>query len=82
MSGEGSSSSERREPQTQNEVLQMFQSMRQEVGQMSDKINELDNELTEHELVLSALEPMDKDRKCFRQIGAPPFRSTAQQSAA
>mmetsp|Transcript_7056 Transcript_7056/g.18418 ORF Transcript_7056/g.18418 Transcript_7056/m.18418 type:complete len:143 (+) Transcript_7056:153-581(+) len=59
-----------REPQTQQEVLQVFQAMRNEIGQMGEKINELDNEMSEHELVLAALEPMDKSRKCFRLIGS------------
>ena len=36
---------------------------------MWNKITELSMEATEHELVISTLEPMDKGRKCFRLVG-------------
>lgn len=40
-----------------------------QVNQLWRKINELDIEKQEHGLVLSALQPMDDSRKCFRLIG-------------
>ena len=71
MAEAGSSSSGApREPKSSDEVLQMFNQMRQEIEQLSGKINELDNETQEHDLVLKALEPMDPSRKSFRLIGA------------
>mmetsp|Transcript_37641 Transcript_37641/g.45400 ORF Transcript_37641/g.45400 Transcript_37641/m.45400 type:complete len:137 (-) Transcript_37641:421-831(-) len=50
-------------------VLQHFQGMRQELSQIWAKIGELDMERSEHSLVIKAIEPLDKDRKCFRLIG-------------
>ena len=73
MAEAGSSSSGAaapREPKSSDEVVQMFNVMRQEIEQLSGKINELDHETQEHDLVLKALEPMDPSRKSFRLIGA------------
>jgi prefoldin subunit 2 len=36
---------------------------------MWNKITELSMDATEHELVISTLEPLDKARKCFRLVG-------------
>ena len=43
--------------------------MREQCQELAIKINELDLDKTEHELVLKALEPLDPDRKCFRMVG-------------
>ena len=59
-----------RQPKSDSEVLQMFNQMRQEIELLSGKINELDLEIQEHDLVLKALQPMDPSRKAFRLIGA------------
>lgn len=56
-------------PKSSEEVISQFQGMKQEIDQLSAKINEFDNETQEHALVLKALEPMDPSRKCFRLIG-------------
>uniref|UniRef100_A0A6T7WYZ7 Prefoldin subunit 2 n=1 Tax=Pyramimonas obovata TaxID=1411642 RepID=A0A6T7WYZ7_9CHLO len=50
-------------------IVQHFQAMRQEVGQIWTKIGELDMERSEHVLVLNAISPLAADRKCFRLIG-------------
>lgn len=60
---EGSSKATR-EPQTEQEVIDIFQRMRTEVNNIWQKINELEMELQEHGLVLQQLEPLDKGRKC------------------
>ena len=43
--------------------------MREQCQDLAIKINELDLDKTEHELVMKALEPLDTNRKCFRMIG-------------
>jgi len=43
--------------------------MREQCQDLAIKINELDLDKTEHELVMKALEPLDANRKCFRMIG-------------
>ena len=59
MAGEG----QKVDPQT---VLNF---MREQCTDLSVKINTLDLDKTEHELVIQALEPLPADRKCFRMIG-------------
>ena len=43
--------------------------MREQCQELAIKINELDLDKTEHELVMKALEPLEPTRKCFRMIG-------------
>lgn len=43
--------------------------MRAELNQLYSKINELEQELNEHTLVINAIQPLDPGRKCFRMIG-------------
>ena len=43
--------------------------MREQCTDLSAKINELDLEKTEHQLVINTLKPLAADRKCFRMIG-------------
>ena len=43
--------------------------MREQCQDLSIKINSLDLDKTEHDLVIQALEPLPADRKCFRMIG-------------
>lgn len=43
------------------------------------KINELDLDKTEHELVMSALIPLDPARKCFRMIGGVVVERTVSE---
>lgn len=47
----------------------MLNLMREQCTDLSAKINSLDLDKTEHELVIAALEPLPTDRKCFRMIG-------------
>lgn len=44
--------------------------MREQCQELAIKINELELDKTEHELVLKALEPLDPNRKCFRMVGS------------
>lgn len=58
-----------REPKSEQEILQSFQTQRNELRSLAAKIEELSADANEHGLVLKTLEPMEKDRKCFRLIG-------------
>ena len=58
-----------REPKSEQEILQSFQTQRNELRSLAAKIEELSSDANEHGLVLKTLEPMEKDRKCFRLIG-------------
>ena len=52
------------------ELEQQYQMMRQQCQQLTYKINELKLDADEHDLVIEALKPLDKDRKCFRMVDA------------
>lgn len=66
MSGAGTSTEN--EPSEQD-IVREFNARRQRLNEMFTKINELTAEVAEHEMVIAALQPMDKARKCFRLIG-------------
>lgn len=57
------------EPRSEQEVVQRFSAMRQEVQGLYQKVGELDAELQEHELVIKAISGMEQKRKCFRLVG-------------
>ena len=50
--------------QSEKEILEVFQALRQEVTQIFTKINELENEKAEHTLVFGASR-FDRARFCF-----------------
>lgn len=54
------------ELKTDQEVIQRFGEMRNQVNAIWSKLNEIQLESQEHELVIKALEPMDAKRKTFR----------------
>ncbi|KAI9594381.1 Prefoldin subunit-domain-containing protein [Syncephalis fuscata] len=51
------------------QLTQVYNVMKQELQQLAQKISELEMEKEEHGLVLDTIEPLDKDRKCFRLVG-------------
>lgn len=55
--------------QNHSEIVQRFVFMRDGVEALWNKINELRNEVSEHEQVLKALEPMEVSRKCYWLVG-------------
>lgn len=50
----------------QEEIVAGFQSLRNEQRSVAAKINELQQDLNEHKIVIETLEGVDGDRKCFR----------------
>lgn len=55
---------------SEQEVLARFHELRQGVSTLFAKLNDIETEAAEHDLVLKQLEPMDKGRRCYRMIGA------------
>ncbi|CAL1411351.1 unnamed protein product [Linum trigynum] len=58
-----------REPVNEQMVANMYTSMRTELNQIYSKITELEMEVSEHSLVINAIQPLDPTRRCYRMIG-------------
>ncbi|XP_021773911.1 probable prefoldin subunit 2 [Chenopodium quinoa] len=63
------SEAERREPANEQAIANLYASMRSELNQIYSKITELEMEVSEHSLVMNAIQPLDPSRKCYRMIG-------------
>ncbi|KAG8090010.1 hypothetical protein GUJ93_ZPchr0011g27943 [Zizania palustris] len=50
-------------------VANTYANMRSEMTQLYTKITELEMEVSEHSLVIGAIEPLDHSRRCYRMIG-------------
>ncbi|CAK9150866.1 unnamed protein product [Ilex paraguariensis] len=57
------------EPINEQAVANMYGAMRAEIDQIYSKITELEMEVSEHSLVISAIQPLDPSRRCYRMIG-------------
>ncbi|GAB4851082.1 Prefoldin subunit 2 [Ancistrocladus abbreviatus] len=57
------------EPINEQIVASKYGAMRTELNQIYSKITELEMEVSEHTLVINAIEPLDPSRKCCRMIG-------------
>ncbi|KAL0911022.1 hypothetical protein M5K25_019125 [Dendrobium thyrsiflorum] len=62
-------SSENRESINEQAIASIYASMRSEINQFYSKITELEMEVSEHSLVIGAIQPLDPSRRCFRMIG-------------
>ncbi|KAJ6351257.1 hypothetical protein OIU78_007220 [Salix suchowensis] len=47
----------------------MYSAMRNELNQIYSKITELEMDVSEHSLVINAIQPLDPSRRCYRMIG-------------
>lgn len=50
-------------------IANMYAAMRSELNQIYSKITELEMEVSEHSLVINAIQPLDLSRRCYRMIG-------------
>uniref|UniRef100_A0A0D6R4T5 Prefoldin subunit 2 n=1 Tax=Araucaria cunninghamii TaxID=56994 RepID=A0A0D6R4T5_ARACU len=57
------------EPINEQVVANQWSVLRSELNQYYSKITELEMELSEHSLVIGAIQPLDPARKCYRMIG-------------
>ena len=53
----------------EQEIIQKFNFLKQELQQIAQKIGELEQEKEEHQMVTDTLNPVPSDRKCFKLIG-------------
>ncbi|ORX77074.1 Prefoldin beta-like protein [Basidiobolus meristosporus CBS 931.73] len=51
------------------EIVAQFNSMKQELQAIAQKVGELEMESEEHKLVIDTISPLDPERKCFRLVG-------------
>ncbi|XP_066985446.1 prefoldin subunit 2 [Macrobrachium rosenbergii] len=51
------------------EIVQKFQTLRNEQRSLMAKISELEQDLNEHKIVIETLQDVSPDRKCFRMVG-------------
>lgn len=58
-----------REPINEQAVANIYGGMRTDINQIYSKINELEMEVSEHSLVINAIQPLDPSRRCYRMIG-------------
>lgn len=57
------------EPINEQVVANRWSVLRTELNQLYSKMTELEMELSEHSLVIGAIQPLDPTRKCYRMIG-------------
>ncbi|KAI5293327.1 hypothetical protein KEM52_005644 [Ascosphaera acerosa] len=50
----------------QQELQAQYQAYKNSLQQLAQKVGEIEYEAEEHKLVITSLEPLPKDRKCFR----------------
>lgn len=52
-----------------NRIISTYKQLRSEIGELANKINELEGDRQEHNLVINAIKDCDPQRKCYRSIG-------------
>merc|ERR1711907_663810 len=52
-----------------NQINAQYNKLRQEYAQIFRVVLDLEEEKKEHTLVLEAIKPLEKDRKCWRLVG-------------
>lgn len=60
-------------------VANVYGSMRTEMNQIYSKITELEMEVSEHSLVINAIQPLDPSRRCYRMIGGVLVERTVKE---
>ncbi|KAL3828785.1 hypothetical protein ACJIZ3_017587 [Penstemon smallii] len=69
-----------KEPINEQAVANMYGAMRADINQIYSKITELEMEVSEHSLVMNAIEPLDPSRRCYRMIGGVLVERTAKEA--
>ncbi|KAL4887932.1 Prefoldin beta-like protein [Aspergillus ambiguus] len=55
-------------PKRQQELQNQYSSYKNTLTQMAQRIGNIEGEAEEHRLVIDTLEPLPRDRKCFRMV--------------
>ena len=80
MSSPGSSGgSLEQEPVNEQMIIGMYNNIRSEINQLHSKITELEMEVSEHSLVIGAVESLDPSRRCYRMIGGVLVERTVRE---
>ncbi|MQL93712.1 hypothetical protein Taro_026376 [Colocasia esculenta] len=58
-----------KEPMNEQMIVNLYSALRTEINQLHAKITELEMEVSEHSLVIGAIQPLDPSRRCYRMIG-------------
>ncbi|KAL1985612.1 hypothetical protein VTN96DRAFT_7592 [Rasamsonia emersonii] len=62
----------------QQELQLQYSNFKNTLQQLAQKIGDIEQEAEEHKLVLETLEPLPKDRKCFRMVNGVLVERTIQ----
>lgn len=54
---------------TEQQIVAEFKNKQGRLQSIAGKLQELRLEVTQHEMVIKTLQPMDAGRKCFRLVG-------------
>ncbi|KAA8548645.1 hypothetical protein F0562_000329 [Nyssa sinensis] len=65
----GKAEGDGKEPINEQAVANIYGALRSEINQIYSKITELEMEVSEHSLVINAIQPLDPSRRCYRMIG-------------
>ncbi|CAG7876672.1 unnamed protein product [Brassica rapa] len=68
-----------REPPNEQAVLNIYEAMRSELSQIYSNITDLEMQVSEHSLVINAIQPLDQSRKCFRMVGGVLVERTVRE---
>lgn len=68
-----------KEPVNEQVIANTYAAMRSELSQIYSKITELEMEVSEHSLVINAIQPLDQSRRCYRMIGGVLVERTIQE---
>ncbi|KAF3336288.1 prefoldin subunit 2 [Carex littledalei] len=63
----------------EQQIGNVYASMRSEINQIYSKITELEMEVNEHNLVMGAIEPLDPTRRCYRMVGSVLVERTVKE---
>ncbi|BDD59414.1 hypothetical protein MPDQ_003019 [Monascus purpureus] len=56
------------DPKRQQELQLQYTNYKNTLQQLAQKIGDIEQEAEEHKLVIETLDPLPKDRKCFRMV--------------
>ncbi|KAL1970703.1 hypothetical protein VTN77DRAFT_4347 [Rasamsonia byssochlamydoides] len=62
----------------QQELQLQYTNFKNTLQQLAQKIGDIEQEAEEHKLVIETLEPLPKDRKCFRMVNGVLVERTIQ----
>ncbi|GFT52404.1 prefoldin subunit 2 [Trichonephila clavipes] len=78
-SGKPTKSNEKNKKLTQEQIVHIFNKLRQDQKNYVTKLTEVEQELNEHCLVVEALKDVDPERVCYRMIGGVLVQRTVKE---